>query len=268
MHCNLFQLDEGSDSKLDMDIFNVLPIKQENTQKGLSFLRTVKDTAEGTTRPVNCRCNPNSVKRSFPQGNAAFREGSRYPQFIVLCCPGRLSFFKISTIGVVYLFLASTCMSGLLRSRWLGLGRLPSKEDKHCDYLVFVQAFCHSSPFLVHYVEIKCLKVSRWFKCFNVSRFQSFKVTRLSLQGYKVTSLQGFEVTRLQGYKVTTLQGYNVTRLQRYKVTTFQLYNVLRFQCYKVTTLQGYKVTTIKVTRLQGYKVTRLQGYKITSFKA
>ena len=31
----------------------------------------------------------------------------------------------------MYLFPASPCISGLLRSRWLGLGRLLSTEDKH-----------------------------------------------------------------------------------------------------------------------------------------
>ena len=52
IHYNLFQPEGGPDPKLDTDILNVMPIKQENSLKGFSSFRTVKDTAEGFTKPV------------------------------------------------------------------------------------------------------------------------------------------------------------------------------------------------------------------------
>ena len=52
IHFNLFQAEGGPDPKLDTDILNVMPIKQENSLKGFSSFRTVKDTAEGFTKPV------------------------------------------------------------------------------------------------------------------------------------------------------------------------------------------------------------------------
>ena len=36
----------------DSNILNVMPVKQENSLKGFSSFRTVKDTAERFTRPV------------------------------------------------------------------------------------------------------------------------------------------------------------------------------------------------------------------------
>ena len=56
IHYNLFKSEGGPNPKLDTDILDVMPIKQEH-----------------------------SSKSSFPQGNAALREGSIPPQFIVLC---------------------------------------------------------------------------------------------------------------------------------------------------------------------------------------
>ena len=57
----------------------------------------------------------------------------------VLMSPDCLSSFKSSTEGVVDLFSVSPCMSGLLRSHWLGLGRLLSTGDKHTlSYLLFI----------------------------------------------------------------------------------------------------------------------------------
>ena len=45
-------LKRGPNPKLDTDILNVVPIKQENSSKGFSSFRTVEDTAEGFTKPV------------------------------------------------------------------------------------------------------------------------------------------------------------------------------------------------------------------------
>ena len=52
IHYNLFKPEGGSDLKLDTDILNVMPIKQENSSKGFSSFRTVKDTTEGFTKSV------------------------------------------------------------------------------------------------------------------------------------------------------------------------------------------------------------------------
>ena len=65
-----------------------MPIKQEIFSKGFSSFRTVKDTAEGFTKPVLqeyvvifCKLQK---KSSFSEGKAALREVLRLPQFIVL----------------------------------------------------------------------------------------------------------------------------------------------------------------------------------------
>ena len=47
IHFNLFKSEGGLDPKLDTYILNVMPIQQENSLKGFSSFRTVKDTAEG-----------------------------------------------------------------------------------------------------------------------------------------------------------------------------------------------------------------------------
>ena len=52
IYYNLFQPGGGPYPKLDTDILNVVPIKQENSSKGFSSFRTVEDTAEGFTKPV------------------------------------------------------------------------------------------------------------------------------------------------------------------------------------------------------------------------
>ena len=52
IHYNLFQPEGEANLKLDTDILNVMPIKQENSSKGFSSLQTVKDTAEGLTKPI------------------------------------------------------------------------------------------------------------------------------------------------------------------------------------------------------------------------
>ena len=49
---NLFQPEGGPDPKLDTDILNVMPIEQKFFSKGFSSFRTVKDTAEGFTKPI------------------------------------------------------------------------------------------------------------------------------------------------------------------------------------------------------------------------
>ena len=52
IYYNLFKPKRGPDPKLDTDILNVMPTKQENSSKGFSSFRTVKVTAEGFTTPV------------------------------------------------------------------------------------------------------------------------------------------------------------------------------------------------------------------------
>ena len=72
---------------------------------------------------VNCRPNPNSVKKLFSPEECGAEGGIQTsPVYCaVLMSPGCLSSFKSSTLDVVYLFPASPCISGLLRSRWLWL---------------------------------------------------------------------------------------------------------------------------------------------------
>ena len=52
IHYNLFQPERGPDPKLDRDILNVRPIKQEISSKGFSSFLRVRDTAEGFTKLV------------------------------------------------------------------------------------------------------------------------------------------------------------------------------------------------------------------------
>ena len=47
IHFNLFQPEGGPRPKLYTDILNVMPMQQENSSKGFSSFRTIKETAEG-----------------------------------------------------------------------------------------------------------------------------------------------------------------------------------------------------------------------------
>ena len=74
------------------------------------------------------RQNSNSVKSSFPRKNVEVEQGPVISRF--LGCLDNFclfEFFWLFNEDVVYFFLASLCMSGLLSNRW----RLLSSEDQN-----------------------------------------------------------------------------------------------------------------------------------------
>ena len=113
-----------------IQVLHVLSMKQEITSKEFSSLRTVKDTAEGFTKPflqeyvvIFCivRPNPNSVKKLFSSKECRTELKWVLSVWVLLIVQRGCG---------VYFFLASPCMSALLSNRWLGLARLLSAEDK------------------------------------------------------------------------------------------------------------------------------------------
>ena len=104
-----------------------MPISQNNSPNGMSSLQTIKYKVKGFTKSVLqeyvvifCKLQTEpylSNKAIFPRGMQRWEREIRNPQFNCagLMSPGCLSSFKGLTIGVVYLFPASPCMSSLLR---------------------------------------------------------------------------------------------------------------------------------------------------------
>ena len=127
IHKNQFEPNGRGTIPSSVQVSNVLFIKQEITSKKFGSLQTVKNTAEGFSKPIMqeyvvifciLKPDPNSVKISFSRKNLDVEQGPVIPSF--LCCLDEFclfEFFRSFNGDLVYFFLASTCMFGLLSYR-------------------------------------------------------------------------------------------------------------------------------------------------------